>query len=173
MADPTVARKTYLATVTGNALSVSRDKKTPSIRIKLQTMYETSDISKPVVFTAYGDLWLTYASMERTVKTLHEVFGWQGNYITDFQEPILVGKKVEIVGVHGEYNGKPTFDISFFNKPGGMQGANVEELASLIADVQPMLNEILGVEPTELHDDSEVPINDNYDSGKPESDIHF
>lgn len=159
-------RKTYMATVTGNTLSVSRNKGTPSVKIKVQTMYEASDVSKAVVFTAYGNLWLTYATMEKTWKTLKEVFGWESMNIETLKEPILVGKKVQIVGEHVEYEGKSRFEINFFNKPGGMQGVNDEELAKLIAEVQPMLDEVVGNAPVEFEQET-IPANPNYDGSGP------
>ena len=162
--------KTYHAVVLGNTLAVSRDKKTPSVKIKLQTLYETSDITKPVIMTVYGDLWLSYAATARSYKTLKEVFDWQGHYIEDLKEPILAGKKVDIVCSVGEWEGKPQLNVNFFNKPGGMRTVNDEELAHIIAEVQPVLNEVIGVDPVSVDQNviqtnsfsDDAPINSKY-----------
>lgn len=148
-------RKVYAATVIGNTLAVSKDKKTPSIKLKVQTMYETSDVAKPVVHTFWGDLWLTYAAMEKTLKTLRETFGWQGSLISEFTEPILVGKKIEVVVDWEEWDGRPRANIAFYNRLGGMQGVEGEDLVKLVGQVQPALNEALGL-PQMQGVDSEV-----------------
>lgn len=68
--------------VTGNAIAVSKEKRTPSVRIALKT---TDDQPRNL----WADLWLTDNAFEATIRTLEEVFGWQGDKLSDLNEPIL------------------------------------------------------------------------------------
>lgn len=142
-----MGRKYYVATVTGNAMSKSKDKGTPSVNIKVQLNYEQNDPNqKPIGKTLYGNLWLTYACARKTVETLQKVFGWEGQNITDFNEPILFGKKCIVVTETEEYNGQEREVICFFNKLGGMMNqVDPTELQKIIDEVQPFVNEALGI----------------------------
>ena len=140
-------RITYLATVAGNGLSLSKENSTPAVTIRLRTIHNvaTPEISENI--TLFARLWLTYKTIGRTLKTLQEVFGWKGKGIEDFDEPILVGKKCNVVCETREYQGKESLEVIFINKAGGIPSLPMEDLKRLVADVQPMINEALGISP--------------------------
>ncbi len=139
-------RTTYRAVVLANTLKKSKDKQTPSVNIKLRAKFDVLQPNIPVEYTMWGDLWLTFKTVKNTMKTLQEVFGWKGHYIEDFNQPILEGKECELVVEESEWNGKPTFDILFFNRVGGLKSMEADDLQNLINEVQPMINEELGIE---------------------------
>jgi len=147
MSDIQVKRNTYRAVVMGNTITRSKTKGTPSINIKLRCEFDILQPNIPVAYTMYGNLWLTFKTIKNTLKTLKDVFGWKDKFIEDLNEPILVGKKCDIVVDEGEYEGKPTFDIQFYNKPGGLKSMESTDLQKLINEVQPMINEEMGNAP--------------------------
>lgn len=140
-------RKTFTATVLGNSLQRSREKGTPSVVIRYRTQYNTSSPGTPCELNLIGNLWLTYKTTAGTIKTLQEVFGWKGHYITDFNEPILTGKKCELVCETEEYQDKLRWKVLFVNRPGGFKKLSNEDLCELVKDVQPMIDEVVGVKP--------------------------
>lgn len=145
MSDSSAERFTYRAVVLGNTLQTSKEKGTPSVKIKLKCEFDVLRPDIPVTYIVYGDLWLTFKTIKKTLKTLKEVFEWKGKFIEDFNQPILAGKKCDIVVDEGEWDGKPTFDIQFFNKIGGLKSMELTDLQSLINEVQPMINEEMGI----------------------------
>lgn len=138
---------TYRAVVLSNTLQHSKDKGTPSVKVKCQTRYDVTNPGIAIDYKIYGDLWLTFKTVERTLKTLEEVFGWKGKLIEDFNEPILAGKECEIVVEEDFYNEKPTFNIKFFNRVGGLKAMESTELQNLVNSVQPMIDEMRGIVP--------------------------
>ena len=134
---------TFAGKVIGNSLYKSKVKETPSVIIRVRTEYDIAIPERPLVQTVTGNLWLTYKTIKKTVSTLQEVFGWQGENISDFNEPILVGKRCEIVCETEEYEGEERLKIKFFNRPGGLSSMDVSSLATLINDVQPMVDKML------------------------------
>lgn len=137
-------RKTFMAMVTGNSLQKSSVSKTPSVAIRVQTEYDVEEPEKLVEMGLIGNLWLTYKCMKQTIKSLQEGFGWEGHSITDFNEPILVGRKCEVVCEEEEYKGEVRWGIKFFNRPGGLKKMAGEELLGLVNDVQPMVDKMVG-----------------------------
>jgi len=139
----------YVATVLSNSLATSKNKGTPSIKLKLKLDYLADDPSATIDRKIlYGDLWLSYKTTKNTLKTLQEVFRWKGVLVTDFNEPILVGKRCQLVTEESSYENKngeiiPTTNILFYNRLGGLKPMDVTELQSLVANVQPMLNEAI------------------------------
>jgi len=93
----------------------------------------------------FGNLFLTFKTMEKTLKVLRDVFGWEGKEISDFNDPhLLKGKVCDIVTEHDEEFGNDK--IVFFNKVYAMDKLKDEELSSLVSDVQPMLDKLLANE---------------------------
>lgn len=137
-------RKTFLAVVTGNSLQKSAKQGTPSVAIKYRTQYDVEAPETPLTVNLIDNLWLTYKCMERTIGTLQEVFGWKGHNITDFEEPILVGKKVHLVCELEEWEGQERWKVVFTNRAGGFKKLETEELSSLVKEVQPMIDKMLG-----------------------------
>lgn len=80
-------------TVTGNALAKSSSKGTPSVKIALETVAKENEPSRPL----WCDLWLTDATVERTIETLEKVLGWQGKSFAELNAPCFDG--VEVVAV--------------------------------------------------------------------------
>lgn len=110
--------------VSGNAIAVSKEKKTPSVKIALKTRDDKQER------TLYADLWLTDNAFEATIKTLEDVLGWTGDKLSDLNEPILKGIEVDAVcewesfqGQHGE---EWREKVVFLNRPGG--GGGVKKL---------------------------------------------
>lgn len=137
-------RTTFLATVTGNGLQKSRDKGTPSVALRLRTSYDVEKPERPYQINLVHNLWLTYKTMENTLKTLQEVFGWKGTEITDFEEPILVGKKCHLVCEREEWQGEERWRVAFVNRTGGFKRLEAAELTDLVTEVQPMINKLVG-----------------------------
>ena len=139
----------------GNSLQKSSKSETPSVAIRFRT---ECDIDKPetrVQLNLIGNLWLTYKCMKQTIKSLQEAFGWKGHNITDFNEPILVGKTCNIVCQEEEYQGDVRWSVVFMNRPGGLKKMQEKELAALVADIQPMVDEMMG-ERAEINRGEEV-----------------
>lgn len=140
-------RLTLAATVTGNTLQKSKIAKTPSVVIRYRTQYDVDNPGTPYQVNITDNLWLTYKTTERTLKTLQEVFGWKGTNITDLNEPILTGKKCNLVCDWEEYEGEKRLRVVFVNRPGGFKKMEDVELAALVKEIQPMVNEITGTKP--------------------------
>lgn len=137
-------RNTYRAVVISNTLQTSKEKGTPSVKIKVKTQFNILEPNIAIDYTLYGDLWLTFKALKKTLKTLLEVFNWKGKFIEDLNKPILTGIECDVVVDEGDYNGKPTFDIQFFNRPGGLREMVTEDLQNLINEVQPMIDKEMG-----------------------------
>jgi len=104
------------------------------------------DIGEGKTKRFYGAIYLSFAAMERSFKILREVFEWKGKDIKDFNTPILVGKKVDIVVENdGQYE-----NILFFNKPYKMDTLQGDALDSLVNEVQPMLDKLMAKENLEI-----------------------
>ena len=140
-------RRTYAAVVTGNALGKSKQKGTPSVTISLRTMYNTETPEVPERINLVANLWLTYKTTEKTIKVLQEVFGWKGTLIKDFNEPVLLGKKCNLVCEDEEYEGETRVKVIFINRAGGLRKMDSGELQALIEKVQPVVNDLVGAPP--------------------------
>jgi len=136
---------TFAAVVTGNSLRRAKTG-SPCVFIRVRTAYDIEKPEEKWEMTVVGNLWLTYKCVKQTVITLQEAFDWKGHAITDFNEPILVGKKCEIVCEIEEWEGEERWRIAFFNRPGGMKGMETGEMDKLVSEVQPMINEVMGGE---------------------------
>lgn len=124
--------------VTGNAIAVSKEKKTPSVRIALKT---TDDQPR----TLYADLWLTDNAFEATLKTLEETFGWQGEKLSELNEPILRDLTCDAVceweEIQTESGPKWKERVVFLNRIGG--GGGVKKLDP--ADVHKVVSKLDGL----------------------------
>lgn len=138
---------TYRAVVISNTLQHSKNKGTPSVKIKVRTKFDITRPDIAINYTIYGDLWLTFKTIEKTLKTLEEVFEWKGKFIEDFNQPVLVGKECDVVVEEDFYEEKPTFSIKFFNRVGGLKIMESQELQDLVESVQPMINSARGITP--------------------------
>ena len=70
--------------------------------------------------------WLSQAALDRSVKTLADVFGWDGNLAalaSLVDSGPFVGRECEITVEDEEYNGKMYPKIKWLNKAGGGSGA--------------------------------------------------
>ena len=162
---------TYIAKIVGNTLSLSKEKKTPSVNLKFLTLENCTNPEDKEPHVMYGNLWLSYKAAERSMKTLTEVLGWEGKLIKDLNEPILVGKIVEIVVEwNSDFDGTNRAEIKFINRRGGMKALEKDDLDNLVFDVQSSVDEILGNKPEETN----APMNDdNNEPAHTEDDMPF
>lgn len=137
-------RITLNATVISNSLLKAKNKGTPSVTLKFQTHYDVREPSKPYETVLLTNLWLTYKTVERTLKTLKEVFGWEGYRIEELNEPVLRGKEVNLVCEWEEWEGEQRLNVVFVNKPGVLKKSEGPDLDELVNEVQPMIDGILG-----------------------------
>lgn len=91
----------------------------------------TPFIHIPLVVTQDGECngerityqgWITDKSVERTVKNLSEVFGWDGDLealANMLNDGPFVGMECQIVCEEETYDGKPRVVIKWLNAPGG------------------------------------------------------
>ena len=86
--------------------------------------------------------WLSHAALDRSVKTLADVFGWDGNLAALSQlvdSGPFVGRDCEITVEDEEYNGKMYPKIKWLNKAGG--GNSAKPLAKdAVAEMVAKLN---------------------------------
>lgn len=136
-------RITLNATVIGNSLSKAKKKGTPSVVLKFQTHYDVLHPEQPYETILVTNLWLTYKTVDRTLKTLKDIFGWEGDRITELNEPVFRGKEVNLVCEWEEWEGEQRLNVIFINKP-GLKRAEGPELEELINEVQPLIDEALG-----------------------------
>ena len=81
--------------------------------------------------TAY--LYLSDAAIERTVKTLREVFGFDNNFESVVQQ--VTGKPCSIVVEAEEYEGKTRMKVKWVNTVGGSSAKPLDNAASLLASL--------------------------------------
>lgn len=115
--------------VANNVLAESKEKGTPSV--KFQLAYK--DAASGAESTLTADLWLTDASVDKTLKTLLDVFGWSGR-ISSLNDPILKGKPCVAVCEYEEYKGKNYLKVKFINRAGkALEKADKGTVAALEA----------------------------------------
>lgn len=91
---------------------------TPFIRIPLIITEEGDNEGHEVTYQA----WITDKSLERTIKTLAEVFGWDGDIEALAKQTTtgpFVGKPCSIVTEEEDYNGKKRVVIKWLNSADG------------------------------------------------------
>lgn len=128
-------RYTVPATTSSNALSLSKTKGTPSVKIAFRSV-PTEDGEQPR--TLFADLWLTDAAFEATVRTLREVFRWEGNDLSELNAPILQGIEVDLVcEVEGytdaQQQPREREVVKFINLPGAGGAGGVKALDGMDA----------------------------------------
>ena len=119
-------------TVTGNALAKSSSKGTPSVKIALETVAKENEPSRAL----WCDLWLTDATVERTIETLEKTLGWQGKSFSELNAPILAGAEVVAVCEYEmDDRGIEREKVAFLNSTAGggvkkAEDADVRAIAS-------------------------------------------
>lgn len=119
-------------TVAGNALAKSSSKGTPSVKIALETVAKENEPSRPL----WCDLWLTDATVERTIETLEKTLGWQGKSFSELNAPILAGAEVVAVCEYEmDDRGIEREKVAFLNSTAGggvkkAEDADVRAIAS-------------------------------------------
>lgn len=124
--------------VTGNALAVSKNKGTPSVKISLATVPHEGEVSYPL----WCDLWLTDATQERTIETLEKALGWQGQSFAELNEPCFDG--VEVVAVcewEEDDQGRPREKVAFLNSTagGGVKKAEAGDVRAITSKMDGFL----------------------------------
>lgn len=117
---------TYKATIIGNGLAESKEKKTPSVHLMLKAEFNL-ETKEAVDKTFYADLWLSDKAKEHTVDTLRAI-GFEGNSIAELNTPCLVGYEVEISTYLEEYNGNTYEKVNFVNAIGSYEKRGVKPL---------------------------------------------
>jgi hypothetical protein len=125
-------------TVTGNALAVSKNKGTPSVKISLASVPHEGEMSRNL----WCDLWLTDATQERTIETLEKVLGWQGQSFAELNEPCFNG--VEVVAVcawETDDNGIDREKVAFLNSTagGGVKKAEAGDVRAITSKMDGFL----------------------------------
>ena len=113
----------YTATVQSAELGQS-DKGTPFLSLACKT-------DQGEELTAY--LYLSDAAVERTVKTLREVFAFDNSFESVVQQ--VTGKPCSIVVEAEEYEGKTRMKIKWVNSVGGSSAKPLDNAASLLAQL--------------------------------------
>lgn len=107
-------------------LQRSKDKGTPYICLPLEVIGKDVDAGKTIAWNG----WLSDKAFDRTIDTLIEVFGFDGD-MARFHDggQGLEGMKCQIVTEFQEYNGKKYTKVKYLNKAG-----YVHEVSKLDAD---------------------------------------
>ena len=113
----------YTATVESAELGQS-EKGTPFLALLCKT-------DQCEELTAY--LYLSDAAVERTVKTLREVFAFDNSFESVVQQ--VTGKPCSIVVEAEEYEGKTRMKIKWVNSVGGSSAKPLDNAASLLAQL--------------------------------------
>lgn len=141
----------YRARTTGSALAFSKEKGTPSVALAFASMFDTSAPDEPLTTENppkfYTNLWLTDKTIDRTIETLRQTFGWQGEDFTELNDQgPLDGIEVDIVWEWEEYTDgsgqvKWRARVDWINKPGtgGVKKADPQEAARIAAQFNRLL----------------------------------
>ena len=123
---------TYSATVDKSVLAETRNG-TPSVRLQFRTGTDL-ETKKAVENVYFSDLWLTVNAAPYSLKTLKEVFGWNGTSFRELNRPeTLRGKSCEITVEPESYtdsNGvSRTRDrVKFINAEGSFENRTIAPL---------------------------------------------
>lgn len=111
-------------TVTGNALAISKNKGTASVKIALESVPKEDEAKRSL----YCDLWLTENAVERTIQTLEKALGWTGKSFSELNDPVFVGQEViAVCGWEEDDQGRPREVVKFLNSPAGGAGVKRAE----------------------------------------------
>ena len=117
----------YSATITGHGLAVSKEKRTPSVKLSLKA-HNDLDSGEACDKTFYADLWLSDNAAERTARTLRAI-GWNGMDAAELNDgQTLVGIEVEISTEFEDYNGESREKVKFVNEAGNFAKRGVKPL---------------------------------------------
>lgn len=124
--------------VTGNALAVSKNKGTKSVKVSLESVPKEGEAPRAL----WCDLWLTEATVERTIETLEKVLGWQGKSFAELNNPILAG--AEVVAVcewEQDDQGRDREKVAFLNSTagGGVKKAEENEVRAIASEMDGFL----------------------------------
>lgn len=123
--------------VRGNTLAESSEKKTPSVKIRLQAVKGANPLldGHAEDRTLWADLWLTDAAFARSIETLETVFGWTGASLAELNDPILEGIEVDAACEWESFEGQNGIEwrekAAFLNAPGGGGGLKKMEDAQV------------------------------------------
>jgi hypothetical protein len=96
-----------IGTIVDHVLAESKEKKTPSVRLKL-TWAETEPAH------LFWDGWLSEKAIPSTIKTLREALGWTGNDLRDFNgTEQFAGVAVKMLVEDEEWNNKLRPKVQF------------------------------------------------------------
>ena len=149
----------YRCRTTGSALAFSKEKGTPSIALAFASMFDTSAPEEPLTTENppkfYTNLWLTDKTVDRTIETLRQTFGWQGEDFTELNDQgPLDGIEVDIVWEWESYQDAGGQDkwrarVDWINKPGtgGVKKADPQEAARIAAQFNRLLKPARAVAP--------------------------
>ena len=141
----------YRCRTTGSALAFSKEKGTPSIAIAFASLFDTAMPDAPLISENpskfYTNLWLTEKTAGRTVETLRQTFGWQGEDFAELNDlGPLDGVEVDIVWEWESYQDAGGQDkwrarVDWINKPGtgGGKKADPQEAARIAAQFNRLL----------------------------------
>lgn len=141
----------YRCRTTGSALAFSKEKGTPSIALAFASLFDTAAPDEPLTPENppkfYTNLWLTDKTVDRTIETLRQTFGWQGEDFTELNDAgPLDGIEVDIVWEWEEYtdaSNQPKWRarVDWINKPGtgGVKKADPQEAARIAAQFNRLL----------------------------------
>lgn len=122
---------TFLCKVTApsNGWFGESSKGVPFLRIPLLVIEDGDCEGDQTVFQG----WLTDKALDRTIKNLAEVFGWDGDLevlAKQLNTGPFVGKECQIVCENEEYNGKTHVKIKWLN-PAGSSGSVMSQDSAL------------------------------------------
>lgn len=126
----------YTATAKTVDLGQSAEKGTPYVSI----LFETEQGEDLTAF-----LYLSDAALERTVRTLREVFGFNDDFGTVKEQ--VTGKQASIVVEAEEYEGKSRMKVKWINTVGGGSGKPLENASTLLAQLSAKAKRIAAVSP--------------------------
>ena len=114
----------YTATAKTVDLGQSAEKGTPYVSI----LFENEQGEDLTAF-----LYLSDAALERTVRTLREVFGFNDDFGTIKEQ--VTGKQASIVVEAEEFGGKTRMKVKWINTVGGGSGKPLENASTLLAQL--------------------------------------
>lgn len=141
----------YRCRTTGSALAFSKEKGTPSIALAFASLFDTSAPEEPLTADLppkfYTNLWLTDKTIDRTIETLRQTFGWKGEDFTELNDAgPLDGIEVDIVWEWESYQDAGGQDkwrarVDWINRPGtgGVKKADAQDAARIAAQFNRLL----------------------------------
>jgi hypothetical protein len=133
----------FIATCQENCLAESSDKRTPSIQLSFiaSSMILPGQDPVPVDRNFKADLWLTDATLDRSLETVGKVFGWYGDDLEELNHnrTLFAGKKAMLVCEEEEYNGEKRMKVCFVNPISSVYAVKPERAKEIAADFKEKL----------------------------------